>query len=220
MIRINNLTKIYNKGKANEFKALDKINLEIVDGEMVAIIGKSGAGKSTLLHILACIDGYEDGEYYIDNILIKNLNERQLAEIRNNKMGLIMQDFALCHGYTCIENVMLPLYFRKKKPHNIMELSYQALNSVGLKQYVNKSVNNLSGGQKQRTAIARIIAQNPSVILADEPTGALDKKNSEEVISQFEKLNHNGHTVIIVTHDLEIASRCGRIIKISDGKIL
>ena len=101
-----------------------------------------------------------------------------------------------------------------------MELSYQALNSVGLKQYVNKSVNNLSGGQKQRTAIARIIAQNPSVILADEPTGALDKKNSEEVISQFEKLNHNGHTVIIVTHDLEIASRCGRIIKISDGKIL
>lgn len=220
MIRINNLTKIYNKGKANEFKALDKINLEIVDGEMVAIIGKSGAGKSTLLHILACIDGYEDGEYYIDNILIKNLNERQLAEIRNNKMGLIMQDFALCNGYTCIENVMLPLYFRKKKPHNIMELSYQALNSVGLKQYVNKSVNNLSGGQKQRTAIARIIAQNPSVILADEPTGALDKKNSEEVISQFEKLNHNGHTVIIVTHDLEIASRCGRIIKISDGKIL
>lgn len=220
MIRINNLTKIYNKGKANEFKALDKINLEIVDGEMVAIIGKSGAGKSTLLHILACIDGYEDGEYYIDNILIKNLNERQLAEIRNNKMGLIMQDFALCNGYTCIENVMLPLYFRKKKPHNIMELSYQALNSVGLKQYVNKSVNSLSGGQKQRTAIARIIAQNPSVILADEPTGALDKKNSEEVISQFEKLNHNGHTVIIVTHDLEIASRCGRIIKISDGKIL
>lgn len=220
MIRINNLTKIYNKGKANEFKALDNINLEIANGEMTAVIGKSGAGKSTLLHILACIDSYEGGEYYIDGTLTKNLNDRKLSKLRNNKIGLIMQDFALCSGLTCFENVMLPLYFRRESTKKTAELSKNALVKVGLERQLNKPVTGLSGGQKQRTAIARTLAQNPSVILADEPTGALDKKTSDEIISLFEKINHEGHTVVIVTHDLEIAHRCGRIIEISDGKLL
>jgi len=220
MIKLNNIQKIYNKGKSNEFEALKNVSLTIDDGEFVAIIGKSGAGKSTLLHIIACIDSYESGEYYIDDIFIKNLGETKLAEIRNSKLGIVMQDFALVDDFSCFENVMLPLDFSKKKTPDKKEKAMNTLQAVGLGAIAKKTVNKLSGGQKQRVAIARAIVNNPSVILADEPTGALDSKTAAEIMELFRELNEKGHTVIIVTHDLEIANQCDRIIEISDGKIV
>lgn len=220
MIKLNNIQKIYNKGKSNEFEALKNVSLTIDDGEFVAIIGKSGAGKSTLLHIIACIDSYESGEYYIDDIFIKNLGETKLAEIRNSKLGIVMQDFALVDDFSCFENVMLPLDFSKKKTTDKKEKAMNTLQAVGLGAIAKKPVNKLSGGQKQRVAIARAIVNNPSVILADEPTGALDSKTAAEIMGLFRELNEKGHTVIIVTHDLEIANQCDRIIEISDGKIV
>ena len=220
MIKLKNIYKTYNSGKTNEFKALNGISLSIDDGELVAIIGKSGAGKSTLLHILACIDNYETGEYYIDDILVKKLREAELAEIRNKKIGMVMQDFALVDDFSCIENVMLPLDFSKKKIANKKEKAIKALNSVGMGLIAKKPVNKLSGGQKQRVAIARAIVNEPSIILADEPTGALDTRTSAEIMEVFHKLNGKGHTIIIVTHDLESANQCDRIIEISDGRIV
>lgn len=220
MIQLNNIRKIYNPKKANEFEALHGISLEIADGEMVAVIGKSGAGKSTLLHILACIDSYEDGEYLIDDTLVKQLSERQLARIRNEKIGMVMQDFALVEDFTAIENVMLPLDFAKKKKPNRRQLAMNALKSVGMDSMAAKPVNKLSGGQKQRVAIARAIVNQPSVILADEPTGALDSKTSQEIMDVFRELHQRGKTVIIVTHDMGIAKQCGRMIEIADGRIL
>lgn len=220
MIKLTNIQKIYNKGKSNEFEALKGISLTIKDGELVAIIGKSGAGKSTLLHILACIDSYEDGKYVVDDVLVKNLSEKKLAEIRNSKIGIVMQDFALVDDFSCIENVLLPLDFAAKKKFDRKELALAALKSVGMDSMAKKPVNKLSGGQKQRVAIARAIVNKPSIILADEPTGALDSKTATEIMELFRELNKNGHTVIIVTHDLEIANQCDRIIEISDGKII
>lgn len=220
MIELKNVKKTYNSGKANEFEALRNINFKVNDGELVAIIGKSGAGKSTLLHILACIDSYESGEYFIDDILVKKLSETMLAKIRNSKIGMVMQDFALVDDFSCIENVMLPLDFSKNKISNKAEKAMTALKSVGMDSMAKKPVNKLSGGQKQRVAIARAIVNEPSIILADEPTGALDTKTSAEIMHIFHDLNDRGRTVIIVTHDMEIASQCDRIIEISDGEII
>lgn len=220
MITLTNIKKIYNKGKANEFEALKDVSLTINDGELAAIIGKSGAGKSTLLHILACIDSYEGGEYRIDDTLVKNLGEKKLANIRNEKIGMVMQDFALVDDFSCIENVMLPLDFASRKKKNRTELAMKALESVGMDGMAKKPVNKLSGGQKQRVAIARAIVNEPSIILADEPTGALDTKTASEIIDVFKGLNDKGHTVVIVTHDLEIAGKCQRTIEISDGQIV
>ena len=220
MIKLENIKKIYNKGNANEFEALKGVSLTIKDGELVAVIGKSGAGKSTLLHIIACIDSYEDGKYVIDDVLVKNLSEKKLAEIRNSRIGIVMQDFALVDDFSCIENVLLPLDFAAKKKSDRKELALAALKSVGMDSMAKKPVNKLSGGQKQRVAIARAIVNKPAVILADEPTGALDSKTAAEIMELFHELNKKGHTVIIVTHDLEIANQCDRIIEISDGKIM
>ena len=191
-----------------------------VYGEMSAIIGKSGAAKSTLLHILACIDDYQGGEYKIDETLVKQLSERQSARIRNEKIGMVMQDFALVEDFTAIENVLLPLEFSKHKKSNRQEKALNALKSVGMEQFAKKPVNKLSGGQKQRVAIARAIVNEPSLILADEPTGALDTKTSAEIMDVFRKLHSEGKTIVIVTHDPGVAQQCERIIEISDGKII
>ena len=220
MVTINNVTKIYNPKKSNEFEALHGVSSEISDGELVAIIGKSGAGKSTLLHILACIDSYQDGEYKIDDTLVKGLSERKYARIRNEKIGMVMQDFALVEDFTALENVMIPLNFSKKKIKGKKEKALAALRSVGIEELAKKPCNKLSGGQKQRVAIARAIVNEPSMILADEPTGALDTKTSAEIMELFKSLNKQGRTVIIVTHDPKVAEECGRIIEISDGKIV
>ena len=183
MISINNLTKIYNRGKSNEFEALHGISLQINDGELVAITGRSGAGKSTLLHILACIDDYQSGELRIDGTLVKGLSDRQYACIRNEK-------------------------------------ALAALKAAGVEELAKKPCSKLSGGQKQRVAVARAIAGEPSVILADEPTGALDSKTADEIMQLFKSLNEQGRTVIIVTHDKSVAMQCGRVIEISDGKVI
>ena len=220
MVQLKNIVKIYNPNKSNEFEALHKVSAEIKDGEMVAVIGKSGAGKSTLLHILACIDSYQEGEYSIDGTLVKDLSERQYAKIRNEKIGMVMQDFALVEDFTALENVMIPLNFTKKKIPDKKEKALAALRSVGIEDLAKKPCNKLSGGQKQRVAIARAIVNEPSMILADEPTGALDSKTSEEIMELFKSLNEQGRTVVIVTHDPKVAEQCGRIIEISDGKIV
>lgn len=220
MIKISNITKKYNPKKSNEFEALHGVSCEINDGELVAVIGKSGAGKSTLLHILACIDNYQEGEYTIDGTLVKNLSEKQYAKIRNEKIGMVMQDFALVEDFTALENVMIPLNFSKQKIKNKKEKALAALKSVGIGELAKKPCNKLSGGQKQRVAIARAIVNEPSMILVDEPTGALDTKTSAEIMALFKSLNKQGRTVVIVTHDPKIAEQCDRIIEISDGRIV
>ena len=221
MIEIKNLVKIYNKGKTNEFCALKGIDLSIDEGEMVAIIGKSGAGKSTLLHILAAIDSYDKGSYLVDGVSVGDLKEKDRARFRNQKMGIVMQDYALIDEYTIEENVQIPLIFGKVKGNDVRrEKIMTALKNVGLDELAKKPVRQLSGGQKQRVAIARALVNNPAFLLADEPTGALDSKTSGEIMDVFEKLNQGGKTVIIVTHDMEVAARCGRVIEISDGEIV
>ena len=221
MIEIKNLVKIYNKGKTNEFCALKGIDLSIEEGEMVAIIGKSGAGKSTLLHILAAIDSYDKGSYLVDGVSVGDLKEKDRARFRNQKIGIVMQDYALIDEYTIEENVQIPLIFGKVKGNDVRrEKIMTALENVGLDELAKKPVRQLSGGQKQRVAIARALVNNPAFLLADEPTGALDSKTSGEIMDVFEKLNQGGKTVIIVTHDMEVAARCGRVIEISDGEIV
>ena len=221
MIQIKNLVKVYNKGKTNEFCALKGIDLSIDEGEMVAIIGKSGAGKSTLLHILAAIDSYDKGSYLVDGVSVGDLKEKERARFRNQKMGIVMQDYALIDEYTIEENVQIPLIFGKVKGNDVRrEKIMTALKNVGLDELAKKPVRQLSGGQKQRVAIARALVNNPTFLLADEPTGALDSKTSGEIMDVFEKLNQGGKTVIIVTHDMEVAARCGRVIEISDGEIV
>lgn len=221
MIEIKNLVKIYNKGKTNEFCALKGIDLSIEEGEMVAIIGKSGAGKSTLLHILAAIDSYDKGSYLVDGVSVGDLKEKDRARFRNQKIGIVMQDYALIDEYTIEENVQIPLIFGKVKGNDVRrEKIMTALENVSLAELAKKPVRQLSGGQKQRVAIARALVNNPTFLLADEPTGALDSKTSGEIMDVFEKLNQGGKTVIIVTHDMEVAARCGRVIEISDGEIV
>lgn len=216
MIEIKNLVKIYNKGKTNEFCALKGIDLSIEEGEMVAIIG-----KSTLLHILAAIDSYDKGSYLVDGVSVGDLKEKDRARFRNQKIGIVMQDYALIDEYTIEENVQIPLIFGKVKGNDVRrEKIMTALENVGLAELAKKPVRQLSGGQKQRVAIARALVNNPTFLLADEPTGALDSKTSGEIMDVFEKLNQGGKTVIIVTHDMEVAARCGRVIEISDGEIV
>ena len=220
MIKIENLTKTYNYKKTNAFTALTDVSLTVEDGEMLAIIGKSGAGKSTLLHIIGCIDTFEKGTYTLDDISVHKLSDKKLAQIRNQKVGIVMQDFALVEEYTVLENVKIPLYFARKKKGSSNKLALDALEKVGMKELAKKPVNKLSGGQKQRVAIARAIVNNPSFLLADEPTGALDTKTSAEIMALFKSLNDEGKTVMIITHDPTVAGSCQRQIEISDGKII
>lgn len=221
MIELKCVTKIYYKGTSAEINALRNVNLKINKGEMVAVIGASGSGKSTLLNIMGCLDVPDEGECYLNGKQVNNLSQGKLSEIRNKQIGFVLQDFGLMLDRTVYRNLSYPLIFNSNiKSKQFKELSKKALESVGLSSRVNSKCIELSGGQKQRVAIARAIINNPDIILADEPTGALDTKTSEEIIELFKDLNQQGKTVVIVTHDSKIAEQCDRIIKISDGSII
>jgi len=220
MIEISKLNKYYQIGNS-KFHALKDIDLNIKDGEMLAVTGKSGAGKSTLMNIIGLLDSYDSGSLKIDGVEVSGLGDSRLAKLRNQKIGFVMQDFSLLEHKSVLMNVMLPLYFNNRYNFREMKkLAMDALKKVGITEQAQKKANQLSGGQKQRVAVARAIINEPSFILADEPTGALDTKTSAEIMELFKNLNDDGKTMIIITHDMNIADSCQRKIEISDGRII
>lgn len=219
MIELRKLNKYYKVGK-QKFHALKDVDLKIEDGEMVAIVGKSGAGKSTLMNIIGLVDTWDSGEYMLDGVQIRKNSDLKLAKLRNEKIGFVLQDFALIEDQSVLFNVSLPLILGKEKMRNIKPKALHALEKVGLADQRSKKANQLSGGQKQRLAIARAIINEPSLILADEPTGALDSKTGVEIIELLAKQNAAGTTVVIITHDKTVSESCGRIIRIADGALV
>ncbi len=220
MIEISRLNKYYQIGNS-KFHALKDIDLDIKDGEMLAVTGKSGAGKSTLMNIIGLLDSYDSGSLKIDGVEASGLRDSRLAKLRNQKIGFVMQDFSLLEHKSVLMNVMLPLYFNNRYNFREMKkLAMDALKKVGITEQASKKVNQLSGGQKQRVAVARAIINEPSFILADEPTGALDTQTSAEIMALFKNLNDDGKTIIIITHDMNIADFCQRKIEISDGRLI
>lgn len=216
LIEMKNVFKTYGVGDGSK-EALKDINLKIDEGELVAIVGKSGSGKSTLLNIMGCIDKVTEGEYIIEGKNTKDFDEKKLARGRNRLIGFVLQYFGLINSYTVYENVELPLIYAKEKKSR--EKVLNMLEKLSISSEKDKLPSELSGGQNQRVAIGRALINNPKIILADEPTGALDKETSFQVMDILLKLNGEGKTIIIVTHDEEIAKKCKRIIKIEDGMI-
>jgi putative ABC transport system ATP-binding protein len=218
MIKVSKLSKIYKIGDV-ETVALSNVSFEIKKGEFVAIMGPSGSGKSTLMHILGALDLPTKGDYVLDGKSVLNLNEDQLADIRNRKIGFIFQSYNLLPRTTAMQNVMLPMSYAGIEKEKREEIAKKYLEMVGLKDRLNHTTNQLSGGQQQRVAIARSLVMNPSILLADEPTGNIASAQAEEIMKIFEKLNNQGHTIIMITHEADIASHSKRIIHIKDGKI-
>lgn len=219
MIQIKKLHKSYKMG-ASSLHVLKGINLTIEEGELVAIMGSSGSGKSTLLNILGMLDNADEGEYLLDNVPIKDLNETKAAKYRNKFLGFVFQSFNLINYKSALENIMLPLYYQgvTRKERQILAMDY--LEKVGLKDWATHLPSELSGGQKQRVAIARAMASRPKVLLADEPTGALDTNTSYEVMDLIQKINEEGKTILVVTHEPDIAQMCKRIVQLKDGVII
>jgi len=219
MIKIRDLNKSYKMG-ANSLHVLKGINLDVAEGEFVAIMGSSGSGKSTLLNIIGMLDTHDTGLYELDNVKIEKLNETKAAHYRNKFLGFIFQSYNLINFKNVLENVALPLYYQKINRSKRAEMAMSYLERVGLKDWAHHLPNELSGGQKQRVAIARALAAKPKLLLADEPTGALDSTTSQEVMRLVQEINDEGKTILMVTHEDDIAHMCKRIIKLKDGVIM
>ena len=219
MIRIKNLHKSYPIGK-DSLHVLKGIDLHIKEGEFVSIMGSSGSGKSTLLNIVGLLDVHDEGEYYLNGKEIKDLNEKKAAVLRNKFLGFVFQSFNLISYKTALENVALPLYYKGMSRKERQKIALEYLNKVGLKEWASHLPNELSGGQKQRVAIARALVTKPKVILADEPTGALDSMTTDSVMDLLKEINNEGMTVFVITHEEEVADQTKRIVRLKDGIIV
>lgn len=220
MITLKNLVKKYNPGMENEVIALGGINLEIKDGEMIAVMGPSGSGKSTLLNMVGLIDEPTEGEYLLDGENVGHLPDKKKAAIRNKQIGFVLQDFGLLMDRSAEENIVVPLLFSKEPISKSTKRIRPIMEQLGIENLAKRRITELSGGQAQRVAIARAMVNNPKVILADEPTGALDSKTAEDVVDIFRTLNNSGTTIIVVTHNKAVADKCDTLYTIKDGLIV
>lgn len=218
MIDLKNINKSFYLG-GETIKALDNISFKVEKGEFVSIIGPSGSGKSTLMNILGLLDVPDSGEYDLDGMNVSKAKENELAEIRNNKIGFIFQNFNLLGKMTAVENIQIPMIYQGKTNEESKKKAYELLEKVGLKGRENHLPSQLSGGQQQRVAIARALSCDPEIILADEPTGALDSKTSIDIMNELTKLNDKGQTIILITHDINVAKIAKRMVKIADGRL-
>ena len=220
LIELRNVYKIYGEGLESEVRALDGVSLDVEKGEFVAVVGQSGSGKSTMMNVLGCLDIPTRGTYHLDGVDVLELSDKQLSRIRNKQIGFIFQQYNLIQNLTVLENVELPLIYQGIDPIDRRELAMQALARVGLADRAQHKPTQMSGGQQQRVAIARAISTRPPIIMADEPTGALDSRTGHEVLGFLQQLNKEGSTVILITHDNGIAATARRIVRIADGKII
>ena len=220
LIELRNVYKIYSEGLESEVRALDGVSLEVERGEFVAVVGQSGSGKSTMMNVLGCLDIPTRGTYRLDGVDVRELSDKELSRIRNKQIGFIFQQYNLIQNLTVLENVELPLIYQGIDPIDRRELAMEALGRVGLADRAQHKPTQMSGGQQQRVAIARAISTRPPIIMADEPTGALDSRTGHEVLGFLQQLNKEGSTVILITHDNGIAATARRIVRIADGKII
>ncbi len=216
MIRMQNICKSYNIGE-EKLDVLHSINLEVKQGEFVAILGPSGSGKSTLMNIIGCMDNWDSGEYFLDGVPVHEKRSRALSKIRNEKIGFIFQKYQLISTYSAQQNIIMPLLARGFSHKKALQMSKDAIELLGLEKRLSHKPKELSGGQQQRVAIARALVSTPSILLADEPTGALDSKTGQDVMRLFSDLHKQGHTIVMITHDENVASKATRIMRIIDG---
>ena len=215
LLEIRNVSKIY-----GELKALDNVSLHVEQGEWGAIMGPSGSGKSTMMNIIGCMDVMDSGEYYLDGLAIHETKERNLTEVRNKKIGFIFQNYQLIPTYNVMQNIIMPLLMRGMSHQEAEERCLETVRLLGLDQRVEHKPNELSGGQKQRVSIARALVGQPAILLADEPTGALDQSSGKDVLKLFAELNEMGNTIVMITHDLSVAKTAKRIVRIVDGQLM
>ena len=220
LVELRDVYKIYGEGRESEVRALDGVSLTIGKGEFVAVVGQSGSGKSTMMNVLGCLDIPTRGDYFLDGVDVRELSDKELSRIRNKQIGFIFQQYNLIQNLTVLENVELPLIYQGIDPIDRRELAMEALGRVGLADRAQHKPTQMSGGQQQRVAIARAISTHPPIIMADEPTGALDSRTGHEVLGFLQQLNKEGSTVILITHDNGIAATARRVVRLADGRII